>query len=62
MAYDRGASFDKKEFKRNVAGSVSYAPSNTVVLRSTVEYAAEALRLREFRGLAPKSFWVGAVS
>jgi len=29
--YDRGASFDKKEFKRNVAGSVSYAPASMVV-------------------------------
>jgi hypothetical protein len=26
----RGASFDKKEFKRNVAGSGAYAPSSTV--------------------------------
>jgi len=27
----QGASFDKKEFKKNVAGSVSYAPASTVV-------------------------------
>jgi hypothetical protein len=27
----RGASFDKKEFKRNVAGSGAYAPTTTVV-------------------------------
>ncbi len=26
-----GASFDKKEFKRNVAGNVAYAPLFTVV-------------------------------
>ena len=26
----RGASFDKKELKRNVAGSGAYAPSSTV--------------------------------
>jgi hypothetical protein len=27
----RGASFDKKEFKRNVVGSGAYAPTTTVV-------------------------------
>jgi len=31
MEFVRGASFNKKEFKRNVAGSVSYAPASTVV-------------------------------
>jgi hypothetical protein len=30
MYFVRGASFDKKEFKRNGAGSVSYAPASTV--------------------------------
>ncbi len=29
MQFVRGASFDKKEFKRNVVGSVSYAPAST---------------------------------
>jgi hypothetical protein len=31
MYFVRGASFDKKEFKRNLAGSVSYPPVYTVV-------------------------------
>ncbi len=31
MKFVRGSSFDKKEFKRNVAGSVSYAPASTVL-------------------------------
>jgi hypothetical protein len=30
----RGASFDKKEFKRNVAGSGAYAPSSTVAIHA----------------------------
>jgi hypothetical protein len=30
----RGASFDKKEFKRNVAGSGAYAPTTTVLILS----------------------------
>ncbi len=32
----RGASFDKKEFKRNLAGSVSYPPVYTVDLDSAI--------------------------
>jgi hypothetical protein len=32
MSFIRGASFDKKEFKGNVAGSVAYAPLFTVVV------------------------------
>jgi hypothetical protein len=28
----RGASFDKKEFKRNVAGSGAYLPTTTVAI------------------------------
>ena len=32
MLFVRGASFDKEEFKRNVMGSVSYAPASTVVI------------------------------
>jgi hypothetical protein len=31
MYFVRGASFDKKEFKRKLAGSVSYPPVYTVV-------------------------------
>jgi len=33
-----GASFDKKEFKRNVVGSVAYALLSTVVLLTIVQY------------------------
>jgi hypothetical protein len=44
----RGASFDKKEFKRNVAGSGAYAPTTTVEvckrLVSVLQYFTSDLR------------------
>jgi hypothetical protein len=36
MQFVRGASFDKKEFKRNLAGSGSYPPVYTVVASSNI--------------------------
>jgi hypothetical protein len=42
----RGASFDKKEFKRNVAGSGAYAPTTTVAKTHITTRRSRAMPLQ----------------
>ena len=48
-----GASFDKKEFKRNFAGSVSYPPVYTVVCTCSVSVRLKSVFFHEKANLPP---------